>query len=493
MPAPQSREIEFPPDLFVPEAEIALLAAIMADNSVIYRVNGWLEPTYFGDPLRARIFEAMRAMAKDKAKINSVTLLPYFAQDRAFADWEGMTPQKYLVDLAQSVVSVINGEDYGRPIVEAFVRRKLMRQAEELTESAINDRFEMDGGSFSLTPEQATAKIIADNRQKLLDLEETLQGPKEAETLESIGDRALQAIEASYLAKAPVGGIPTGLVDLDKKLGGFFPGELVIGGGRPGMGKTVFAATCAWRAAYGGIPSVFFSKEMSSEQLFQRILAMETGIGTEKQRTGKISDQEFSDLIEAKRRIGALPIHIIDEARITTSMIEAKARGILKPGKPGIVIIDYLQLITGEGGSRNANRVEELTKITRELKLMAKSLRAPVLALSQINRGVEGRDDKRPQLADLRESGSIEQDADQVLLFYREEYYLERNEPRRKPGEGDASFKERWNDHQADMERCRGLAEIIVGKQRFGSGGAVKVAFLGEAQRFDDLQHGGYE
>ncbi|HVI92296.1 MAG TPA: DnaB-like helicase C-terminal domain-containing protein [Dongiaceae bacterium] len=492
MPTQQQPKIEFPEHLFVPEAEIALLAAIMADNSVIHRVNGWLEPSHFGDPLRARIFEAMHAMAKEKAKISPVSLLPYFASDRAFADRQDMTPQQYLVRLAQGVVSVIDAEDYGRPILEAHVRRDMMRVSAELSNSAINDRFEIDAGSFSLTPQQATAKIIADHRQKLIDLEVTLQGPREEETLESIGDRALQAIEASYLAKAPVGGIPTGLADLDRKLGGFFPGELVIGGGRPGMGKTVFAATCAWRAAYGGIPSAFFSKEMSSEQLFQRILAMETGIGTEKQRTGKISDREFSELIEAKRRISSLPIHIIDQARITTSMIEAKARGILQPGKPGIVIIDYLQLITGEGGSRNANRVEELTKITRELKLMAKSLRVPVLALSQINRGVEGRDDKRPMVSDLRESGSIEQDADQVLLFYREEYYLERGEPRRKPGEGDASFKERWNDHQADMERCRGVAEIIIGKQRFGSGGAVQVAFLGEAQRFDDLQHGEY-
>lgn len=488
MPPRQQDKVDFPDHLIDTAAERALLAAIMADNSVIHRVNGHLAPEHFADPLHGRIFDAMRAMAKDQAKINPVTLLPLFQQDLAFAGWEGMTPQRFLVDIARAVVSTIDAEDYAPAIIEAFTRRQLIVVSRKLADRAINERFQIEGGSFSLTPEQATAKILADGRQELAGLEAVLSGPQAPDRLEDSADAVLQAIEDAMYQKGPPPGVPVGLIDIDDKTGGLFPEELIIVAGRPGMGKTVYALSTAWRAARGAIEPIIFTLEMPKKQLIGRLLAMESGVPTGRQRTGKISPEEFDRLIEAKRRLGQLPIHILDDPRVTTAQIEARARSIIKPGRRYVIIIDYLQLIRSEGVNKNTNRVQELTQITRDLKLIGRILKVPVVALSQITRGVENREDKRPQLSDLRESGSIEQDADQVHMLFREEYYEELKEPKRSMFRNDMDFNSELADWATRIDACRGIAEVILAKHRFGQPTTVKVAFVANDQRFDDLQ-----
>ncbi|TXH35281.1 MAG: replicative DNA helicase [Rhodospirillaceae bacterium] len=482
---------ELPDHLRPYETEQALLGAIMANNENIKHVSGWLKPEYFGDALHGRLFEVMLALSRDGKRINPLTLLPYFEQDKALTTAETTNPRKYLVDLSMSVVSTLNPEDFARHIVECYGRRKVIEEAQILRDRAVNDRFRVDGGRFELTGEQAALQLMADGRGRLQEIEEVMTGGQPREGMADIAQRVLQVVEAAYLAQAPIGGITTGLRDLDKHIGGLFPQEMMILAGRPSMGKTALATTMAWRIAYAGIPVVFFSLEMSKDQIVNRMLSMETGISTDRIRRGDITSHDYDDLVLAAQRIAQLPLHIDDDPRLTPALMEARARVLLKSGRPGLLVVDYLQLMRSDVSAPGGNKTQEIGDISRDTKAAIKNLGVPGIVLSQLSRGVEAREDKRPQLQDLRESGAIEQDGDQVLMLFREEYYLERQgDIQRRANESQDAFDKRLADHYAALERCRGTVEILIQKQRFGPIGMVKAAFVGEAQRFDDLQKG---
>ena len=264
------------PDYLLPyEEERALLGAIMADNSALQQVSGWLKPEYMADALHGRLFEIMTALSREGERINALTLLPYVEQDKALTASENANPRKYLVDLSLAVVSTFNMDDFGRRIVECYSRRKIIEEANELRFRAINDQFRIEGGRFEMTGEQAVLQLTAEGRGKLQEIEQVMTGGQPREGMAGVAQRVLQTVEAAYLAQAPVGGITTGLRDLDRQIGGFYPGETMILAGRPSMGKTALATTMAWRAAYAGFPVAFFSLEMSKDQIVNRMLAME--------------------------------------------------------------------------------------------------------------------------------------------------------------------------------------------------------------------------
>ena len=308
--------------------------------------------------------------------------------------------------------------------------------------------------------------------------------------------RAIKQAEVAYQREGLVTGVTTGFLDMDKKLGGLQKSDLIILAGRPAMGKSALAANIAFNAARSyvehhakeGAVVGFFSLEMSAEQLATRILADRSGVASDKIRRGEVKDTDFHKFVEASQELAQVPLFFDDTAALTISAIRTRARRLQRQHKLGMIIIDYLQLIQGSGRKTSDNRVHEISEITRGLKALAKELDVPVLALSQLSRAVELRDNKRPQLSDLRESGSIEQDADVVMFIYREEYYLERDEPGRRPEENDDKFNSRYESWQNRMEDSHNVAECIIAKQRHGPIGTIKLHFEGEFTRFSNLE-----
>ncbi|MEC7488051.1 MAG: replicative DNA helicase [Pseudomonadota bacterium] len=473
---------------FNEEAEMGLLGAILENNRSYERVSEFLRPEHFFDPLHAQIFDASGKLIERGQQANPTTLKHVFDAE-AFDQIGG---HRYLADLTTVTVSVINTEDYGRLIYDLYLRRQLI----ELGTDVVNH-------AFSHNTEVNATHQIEDAEQSLYDL--ATNGNYEG-GFQSFAASIKDAVELAAVAfnrEGALGGAPTKFRQLDLLLGGLHKSDLVVLAGRPAMGKTALATNIAFNIANLNDTVVdengdetlvddpvvgFFSLEMSAEQLASRILAEGSQIPSNKIRKGELNQTEFDRLVMTSQELQKSPLYIDDTPALSVSALRTRARRLKRQHGLGLIVVDYLQLLQGTRGAREQNRVQEISEITRGLKTLAKELDVPVLALSQLSRAVEQREDKRPQLADLRESGTIEQDADVVMFIYRDEYYLHRAEPSRRADESNEKFNERYMMWEDAMGQVRGRAEIIVAKQRHGPTGTVNLRFYPEATKFDNLE-----
>ncbi|MEQ8283857.1 MAG: replicative DNA helicase [Parvibaculum sp.] len=461
------------------DAEQALLGAILVNNESYDRVASFLEVSHFFDALHGRIYEAAAKLITQGHLASPVTLKNYFERDEALAEIGG--PQ-YLARLAGAATTIINAEEYGRTIYDLAIRRELIQVS-----------IDMHTRAYDAPVDDTPALQILDAEQSLYQLAERGKYEGGFQSFHESLNVAIEMAAEAFKRDGGLSGISTGLRDLDNRLGGLQRSDLLILAGRPSMGKTALATNIAFHAAKAykaehhadgtvtatdGAIVGFFSLEMSSEQLATRLLAEQSGVPSERIRRGNIHEDEFHQLVDASRELQSIPLYIDDTGGLTIATLAARARRLKRQRGLGLLVIDYLQLLAGSG-KFGENRVQEVTQITTGLKALAKELNVPVLALSQLSRQVEARDDKRPQLSDLRESGSIEQDADVVMFVFREEYYVSR----REPTEGTPEHLQ-W---QEDMNKVHGLAECIIGKQRHGPTGTVKLQFQADVTRFSDL------
>jgi replicative DNA helicase len=471
------------------QAEKALLGAIFVHERAYERVSEFLRPEHFAIAEHRLIYEACSKLIERQQVANPVTLQSHFAQDDKLAAVGG---PGYLMELAESAVTVINAGEYGRLIHDLYLRRELIC----LGEDVVNRAYECD------VDEPATSQIeIAE--QGLYDMATRGEYEGGFETFAVSMNNAIQLAEAAQKRQGALSGVTTGLRDLDGRLGGLHASDLVILAGRPSMGKTALATNIAFNAAKAfrteqredgatevvdGAVVGFFSLEMSDEQLATRILSEQTRVSSDKIRRGMIAADKLSELVVASRELQNLPIFIDDTPALSISAMRTRARRLKRQHNLGMIVIDYLQLIAPSPGSRHDSRVQEISEITRGLKALAKELNVPVLALSQLSRAVEQREDKRPQLSDLRESGTIEQDSDVVMFIYRDQYYLERAEPIQRGDEPMEKFMERYDRWRQRCEEAHSKAEVMVAKQRHGPIGKVELFFEGEFTRFGDLE-----
>jgi replicative DNA helicase len=464
------------------EAERQLLGAILVNNEVFYRVGDFLEPQHFMIEAHRGIYERAAALIRAGKTASPITLKTFFPQDERIAD---LPVLQYLLRLAAEATTIINAEDYGRQIHDLAVRRNLIRIGEDV----VNTAFE---AGVDMTPRDQ----IEMAERKLFELAEKGRYDGGFVDFGHAVNLSVDMAAAAFQREGRLSGISTGMRSLDEKMGGLQRSDLIILAGRPGMGKTSLATNIAFNIAAnfrteeqpdgkqktidGGIVG-FFSLEMSVEQLATRVMSEQTEIASYKIRRGEITNQDWEKLVAASQLMQTIPLYIDQTGGISIAALAARARRLKRQRGLDVLIVDYLQLLSGSGSKRGSeNRVQEITEITTGLKALAKDLNVPIIALSQLSRQVENRDDKRPQLSDLRESGSIEQDADVVLFVYREEYYLKNKEPTERGSEA-------WFKWEADMNRMRGIAEVIIGKQRHGPTGTVEMQFNGEYTRFSDL------
>ncbi|MGO4870574.1 MAG: replicative DNA helicase, partial [Roseiarcus sp.] len=460
------------------EAEQALLGAILVNNDAFDRVSDFLKAEHFVEEIHRRIYEIAGSLIRAGKLASPITLKTFLGEH----DLGGVSVQQYLARLAAEATTIINAVDYGRTIHDLAVRRELIRIGEDVVNVAYD------------------APVDSTPREQIEEAERRLYAVAEGGRYDGGFQRFSDALKVAvdmaakaYERDGHLSGVATGLTDLDHKLGGLQASDLIILAGRPGMGKTALATNIAFNIAKayrgetradgtqqtvdGGLVG-FFSLEMSAEQLATRIIAEQSGVASYKIRRGDITESDFHLVAEAVREMQSIPFFIDQTGGISIAQLTARARRLKRQRGLDLLVIDYLQLLAGSK-TRGDNRVQELTEITTGLKALAKELNVPILALSQLSRQVEQRDDKRPQLSDLRESGSIEQDADVVMFVYREEYYLKNKEPR--PG---------TEEHVAwmnEMERSHGRAEVIIGKQRHGPTGTVELQFEAELTRFGNL------
>ena len=467
------------------EAEMALLGAILANNDAADRVSNFLGPEHFSEAVHARIYEAATTLIRMGKLASPVTLKNHFENDATLKEIGGPS---YLARLAASATTIINAEEYGRTVYELAQRRKLISIGTEV----VNEAFEPD-------IETTSKELIEKAESALYGMAETDKYGKGFQAFGRAMAEAIDMASAAYQRDGGLSGISCGLTDMDEKMGGLQKSDLIILAGRPAMGKTALATNIAYHVARnykaeyqpdgtnkvmdGGVVA-FFSLEMSSEQLATRIISEQTGISSELIRRGKINEDDFQKLVDVSRELQALPLYIDATGGLTIAQLASRARRLKRQRGLGLIVVDYLQLLAGSSRKQAEGRVQEVTEITVGLKALAKELAVPVIALSQLSRQVENREDKRPQLADLRESGSIEQDADVVLFVYREEYYLERLMPQ----EGTPEFQT-W---QEKMDRAHGKAEVIIGKQRHGPTGTIELQFEAKLTKFQNLARDGY-
>ncbi|HEX2843074.1 replicative DNA helicase [Hyphomicrobium sp.] len=462
------------------EAEQGLLGAILINNEAMDRVSAFLEPVHFFDPLHGQIFETAAKMIQAGKQATPITLKTFF--DNAERIDQHLTVPQYLGRLAANATTIINVEDYGRTVYDLAIRRQLIVLGEDMVNSAYD-------APIDFPPESQ----IQEAESRLYDLAES---GKYGQGFMAFGTALTHAIDmanAAYERDGHLSGLSSGLNDLDNRMGGLQSSDLIILAGRPSMGKTALVTNIAYNVAKAyrsekqpdgtdktieGGRVGFFSLEMSAEQLATRILSEQAEIASEKIRRGMISEDEFRKLVSVSQEMSRAPLYIDQTGGISIAQLAARARKLKRQKGLDLLIVDYLQLLSGSS-KRGDNRVQEITEITTGLKALAKELVVPIIALSQLSRQVEQREDKRPQLSDLRESGSIEQDADVVMFVFREEYYVERQKPR----EGTPEF----NDWQTQMMAVSGKAEVIIGKQRHGPVGTVQLAFESQFTRFGNL------
>ncbi|HVV95176.1 MAG TPA: replicative DNA helicase [Hyphomicrobiales bacterium] len=461
------------------EAEQALLGAILVNNDAFYRVSDFLDPSHFAEGAHQRIYEVVASIIR-AGKVATPVTVKTFLPD---IDLGGITVAQYLARLAAEATTVINAEDYGRAIYDLAIRRALIGIGGDMVNTA-----------YDAPVEQPPATQIEDAERRLYELAELGRYDGGFQRFADALFTAVDMAANAYRRDGKLSGIATGLVDVDQMMGGLQPSDLVILAGRPGMGKTALATNIAFHVAKnwagetapdGAVKTVdggivgFFSLEMSAEQLASRIIAEQAGIPSYKIRRGDIVEAEFVRISDAAREMQSIPLYIDETGGLTIAQLAARARRLKRQRGLDLLVVDYVQLLSGSSRRASDSRVQEVTEITTGLKALAKELNVPIVALSQLSRQVESRDDKRPQLSDLRESGSIEQDADVVLFVFREEYYLKN----RKPKEGTEEFL-KW---EAEMEQMHGRAELIIGKQRHGPTGTVELQFEAEVTRFGNL------
>ncbi|MCB1520816.1 MAG: replicative DNA helicase [Hyphomicrobiaceae bacterium] len=463
------------------EAEQALLGAILVNNECLDRISSFLKPEHFYDPLHAEVLHVATKLIQAGKHANPVTLKTFF--ENAEPIDQHMTVPQYLGRLAASATTIINAHDYGRTIYDLAIRRQLIMIGEDMVNTA-----------FDSPIDQPPETQIQEAETRLYDLAEAGKYGQGFQDFRAALTTAINMADGAFKRAGHLSGLATGLTDLDRKMGGLQKSDLIILAGRPSMGKTALVTNIAYNVARNfrteqkpdgteevvdGAVVGFFSLEMSAEQLATRILSEQAEIPSEKIRRGMIDETQFGKLVHVSQEMGRIPLYIDQTGGITIAQLSARARKLKRQKGLGLLIVDYLQLLAGSSRNATANRVQEITEITTGLKALAKELEVPIIALSQLSRQVEQREDKRPQLSDLRESGSIEQDADVVMFVFREEYYVER----KKPKEGTEEFF-RW---QQEMEAASGKAEVIIGKQRHGPVGTVVLAFEGQFTRFGNL------
>ncbi|USA39535.1 replicative DNA helicase [Pelagerythrobacter marinus] len=469
------------------EAEAAFLGAVLIDNRVIEELPVAVRPEHFFEPVHQRVYERILTLLDRNAVVTPVTLKPYFEGDEALKELGGIT---YLAQLTADGQGLLAPRELAQQIYDLALLRELVSVGRTLVE-----------GALDTSEDVAPMDRIAQAEAELFKVAEGASSTSEAASFGVATNKALGMIELAINSGGHVSGKTTGFTSINDKCGGLHNSDLIILAGRPGMGKSSLATNIAFNCADRllrdrrdqieegksvGAGVALFSLEMSADQLATRILAEQAGISSEALRMGKISRDDFQKLSFASQRLAELPLFIDDTPALTIAALRTRARRLKRKHDIGLVIVDYLQLLQGSGRA-NDNRVNEISEISRGLKTLAKELDVPVIALSQLSRAVEQRDDKRPMLSDLRESGSIEQDADMVWFIYREDYYVAAREPKRPVESDDAKVHEAHAAWASEMERVFGLAELIVAKQRHGATGKVRLRFEPRITRFSDL------
>lgn len=478
-------ETENPRDNFSPsfrqlphniEAEQALLGAIMINNDALESISDFLKPEHFLKAFHQRLFDIILTIVQKGKVADPITMKPFIANDEKIRD---ITVFNYVVRLAKEAVTIINTRDYGQVIYDLFIRRSLINLGTQIVNSSFVSPLE-------LTPSQQIEAL----ENQLFALAEKGKYGGGFENFDRAIVKAINMASAAKKRSSQLSGMATHIKTLDEKMGGLQPSDLIILAGRPGMGKTSLATNIAFnianvcknhdasQASEGGIVG-FFSLEMSTEQLATRIISEQTKVSSSDIRRGNLSDDQFINIVHMTHSLQTIPLYIDQTGAVSLAQLAARARRLKRQHGLDVLIIDYIQLMTSGSKRSSENRVQEITAITMGLKALAKELNIPIIALSQLSRQVENRTDKRPQLSDLRESGSIEQDADIVLFVYREEYYLKNEEQK----EGSAEYH-KWKEA---MEQVKGKAEVIIAKQRHGPTGIVPLAFQSDFTCFYDL------
>lgn len=463
------------------EAEQALLGALLYDNEIFHRVSGIVQAKHFYNPIHIRIYDSISTLIEHGKLADAIVLKNRFSQDETLVDIGGV---EYLALLLENAPSGAAAPEYAKLIFDLAMRRELIRLGSDISKKASDPDSDQD----------AQAQIT-EAESLLYNLAEVGGTQTGFETFSAALIKSIDMASAAYSRDGGLSGMSTGLLDMDRQLGGLHRSDLIILAGRPSMGKTSLATNIAFNVAKkfrqekdengmmktidGGVVG-FFSLEMSSEQLATRLLAEQSGVPSNKIRRGDISESDYEHVRDSADEINQIPLYIDDTGGLSIGALSARARRLKRMVGLDMIVVDYLQLLTGGGAMKSSdNRVQEVSMITQGLKAIAKELDIPVLALAQLSRQVEQRDDKRPQLSDLRESGSIEQDADVVMFVFREEYYVARQEP----SEGTQDHL----DWQANMENLHAKAEVIVGKQRHGPIGTIKLSFQAELTKFGNL------
>ena len=465
------------------EAEEILLGALISDNHSVENIENGLSDFHFYVPMLGRIFKAILELANKDQIANALTLDHYFADDNSFKEIGG---KNYLQSLCEGNLGSAIVKDYAELILELFNKRELIRIAQSIF---LNSK--------KLDYEKSSSELIEETEAQLFALTENKKF--ESNKLIAFSESIKLAMTSAHLAhenKGSLSGISSGFLALDDLLGGLHKSDLIILAGRPSMGKTALATNIAYNAASNkneGKSVAFFSLEMSAEQLANRILAEQAGISSDQIRRGKLNKDDFSRLSKVSKEISSDKLFIDDTPAINVSTLRTRARRLKRKlnSELGLIVVDYLQLM--RGSKRYENRVQEISEITQGLKSVSKELDVPILALSQLSRAVEQREDKRPHLADLRESGTIEQDADVVMFIYRQEYYEERSEPKSSGTESSVSFHERYVKWQENLKNCKNIADVIVAKQRHGPIGSLQLHFNAKFTKFSNLTDEKYQ
>ena len=451
------------------EAEQALLGAILLNNDILYDINEIIDSNHFFESIHIKIYEVINKISSKGQLATPITLKSYFEIEKNLEDIGGSA---YLARLANAAVSLEYAKNYAQIIYDLAVRRSLYELGGKLSFNAIESEIDTN-----------PSDLVEDAERDLYQIAEKGTNAHNVQTFKSSMEEAVELMKKAYEKDSNIVGISTDFRDLDQKLGGLHNSDLLILAGRPSMGKTSLATNIAFNIAKQAHDNVdtdsnvaFFSLEMSAEQLATRILSEQAKISSNDIRRGNLSESDLDNLVEVSKSILEIPLFIDDTPAINMATLASRARRIKRKHGLGIIIIDYLQLLRPAKNSRNDGRVQEVSEITQGLKALAKEMNIPILALSQLSRQVEQRDDKKPQLSDLRESGSIEQDSDVVMFIFREEYYLEKTAP--APGTAD------YIDWQQKMDEVHGQAELLISKQRHGPTGNIRLSFESKFTRF---------
>ena len=474
------------------EAELALIGCILWDNKNYEKVSDFLSEEHFVDNNTKKIYSTIKKLLDKNILVSPITLKNYLPDDE-----EKVDKLEYLNQIKDSAPSTQNSYNYAKLIYDLFIKRNLIGIAHNIIQETNNSSDDVFGEN-----------LIEKAENDLYLLSNTGTTDRNFINFNNALQNAVDIISEAYKRDGKIAGIPSGFKDLDKKLGGLHKSDLIIIAGRPSMGKTALGTNIAFNCAFkykeekdefenkkiiDGGKVAFFSLEMSSEQLATRILAEQTKISGDKMRKAELNKDDFNKIAKTSADLENLNLIIDDNPILTIPTLRARARRLKRLHDINLIIIDYLQLMSGSSNGRNDGRVQEISEITRGLKSIAKELNIPIIALSQLSRQVEQREDKRPQLSDLRESGTIEQDSDVVMFIYRESYYLERMEPIRKPEEDEIKYNERVSRWQQLNNESYNKAEIIIAKQRHGPIGSIKMHFDANFTKFSDLSNKDYD